>query len=162
MANVITVIRIVCSIILLFCRPLSPWFNALYITAGISDIFDGIIARQTNTASELGSKLDTIADFVFTAVCLVKLIPVLEFRPWMYVWVAAIAAIKIVNIISGYLIQKKMIAVHSVMNKITGVLLFLLPLSLNYVDFRYSVVIACSVATFAAIQEGHLIRTWAT
>ena len=78
MANIITIIRILCSIALLFCPVFSAVFYALYITAGVSDMLDGWVARRTHTVSELGAKLDTIADIVFVVVCLVKLLPVLD------------------------------------------------------------------------------------
>jgi CDP-diacylglycerol--glycerol-3-phosphate 3-phosphatidyltransferase len=51
---------------------LSPWFCVLYISAGVSDMVDGWVARKTNTVSDFGSKLDTVADIFFVAVCLVK------------------------------------------------------------------------------------------
>jgi len=51
------------------------------------------------------------------------------------------------------------VAVHSVMNKATGVLLFLLPLTILVFPLKYSAIVVCAVATFAAIQEGHFIRT---
>ena len=159
MANFITSLRIICSIVLLFCPVFSPVFYALYISAGFTDMIDGTIARKTNSVSEFGSKLDTVADFVFVAVCLIKLIPVLNIAAWIYVWVAMIAVIKAINVVSGYVMQKKFVAVHTVMNKITGALLFILPLTLSFVDLKYSVVAVCAVATFAAIQEGHYIRT---
>ena len=50
-------------------------------------------------------------------------------------------------------------AVHSAMNKATGVLLFLLPLTIYIVPLKYSAIVACTAATFAAIQEGQIIRT---
>ena len=50
-------------------------------------------------------------------------------------------------------------AVHSVMNKVTGVLLFILPLTFSIVPLKYSVIPVCIVATLAAVQEGHLIRS---
>ena len=161
-ANLITVLRIICSIALLFCRALSPAFYALYIAAGITDMIDGTVARKTDSTSELGSRLDTAADFVFAAVCLIKLLPVLNINTWIYVWVAVIAVIKIINIVSGYVMQKKFMAVHSVMNKITGALLFILPLTLNFIDLKYSAPVVCIAATFAAIQEGHYVRTGKT
>ena len=65
LANGITVFRILCSIALLFFTAFSPTFYALYITAGVSDMVDGWVARRTQTASELGAKLDTIADFLY-------------------------------------------------------------------------------------------------
>ena len=45
------------------------------------------------------------------------------------------------------------------MNKVTGGLLFALPLTLRFIDLRYTGAVVCAVATFAAIQEGHYIRT---
>ena len=68
MANIITGIRIVLSVALLFCPALSPRFYALYIAAGFSDMIDGAVARKTGTVSEFGSRLDTFADIVFVAV----------------------------------------------------------------------------------------------
>ena len=159
MANTITFFRIAVSIILLFCPVFSPAFYALYIAAGLSDILDGFVARNTDTASKLGARLDTIADFVFVVVCLIKLLPILSIPAWLYGWIEIIAFIKVVNIISGFAVQKRFVTVHSVMNKATGALLFLLPLTIPAVPLKYSAIIVCAAATFAAIQEGHFIRT---
>ena len=41
----------------------------------------------------------------------------------------------------------------------TGILLFVLPLTLTVIDLKYSGAVIGVVATFAAIQEGHLLRT---
>ena len=159
MANTITFFRIAAGIVLLFCPVFSPAFYALYIAAGLSDMLDGFVARKTNTVSKLGTKLDTIADLVLVVVCLIKLLPILSLPVWLYVWIGIIALIKVVNIISGFAVQKKLVAVHSVINKATGALLFLLPLTIPAVPLEYSAVIVCAAATFAAIQEGHFIRT---
>lgn len=159
MANIITCIRILCSIALLFCPAFSVAFYALYITAGVSDMIDGWVARKTNTASEFGAKLDTMADIVFVIVCLFKLLPVMNIPVWLYVWIGVIALIKVINIVSGYVVQKQFVSVHSVMNKVTGALLFIFPLTLSFVDIKYSATVVCIITTFAAIQEGHFIRT---
>ena len=159
MANIITSIRIVCSIALLFFPVFSPVFYTLYIAAGVSDMIDGAIARKTGTVSVFGSKLDTAADFVLAAACLIKMIPVLDLPGWLIIWIAVIALIKVINVISGYVMQKEFAAVHTLMNKVTGIALFLLPLTLSIIDLKYSGIFVCALATFAAIQEGHLIRT---
>ena len=159
MANVITGLRILTSFALLFCPVFSPIFYALYLIAGLSDMADGIIARKTNTVSEFGSRFDSIADFVFAIVCLIKILPVMDIPIWLYVWAAVIAFIKAINIISGYVIQKRYAAVHTTMNKVTGALLFMLPLTLSIVPLTYTGIPICSAATFAAVQEGHFIRT---
>lgn len=159
MANVITSIRIVCALALLFCPALSVPFYMLYIIAGFTDMIDGAVARKTGTISEFGSKLDTVADFILVIVCLVKLIPVLSIESWMYIWIGIVAIIKIINIVSGFVVEKKFVAIHSIMNKVVGGLLFVLPLTLKFIELKYSIAIVCTVATFAAIQEGHYIGT---
>lgn len=157
-ADIITGSRIVFSIALLFITPFSPMFYVLYAVAGLTDMIDGTVARKTNTVSVFGAKLDTIADFIFVAACLMKLLPILDIPVWLCIWIAVIALIKIINIISGAIKLKRMIALHSVMNKITGALCFLLPLTLSFIDLKYCAIVVCVAATFAAIQEGHYIR----
>ena len=159
MANIITLFRIADSIVLLFCPVFSPAFYVFYIAAGLSDMLDGFAARKTGTVSKLGAKLDTMADFVFVVVCLIKLLPVLHIPAWLYAWIGIIALIKDVNIVSGFVVRKRFVSVHSVMNKVTGALLFLLPLTIPAAPLKYSAIVVCAVATFAAIQEGHFIRT---
>ena len=124
MANIVTSLRIVFSIAMLVCHAFSPAFYVLYLSAGFTDMIDGTIARKTHTESDFGSRLDTVADFVFIVASLVKLIPALDIPTWIYIWVGVIAIIKIINIVSGFALQKSFVAVHTIMNKITGLLLF--------------------------------------
>ena len=162
MANIITGVRIVCSIALLFAPVFSPGFYALYIAAGFSDMIDGAVARKTDTVSKFGSQLDTFADILFVIVCLIKLLPVLDIPVWLYIWILVIAFIKVANIAVGYIRQKAFAAVHSIINKVTGCLLFLFPLTLTFIDLRYSAVFVCFIATAAAIYEGYLIQAGKT
>ena len=157
-ANIITGFRIVFSIALLFFPPLSSAFYVLYAAAGLTDMIDGTVARKTNSVSDFGAKLDAIADYIFAAVCLIKLMPVLDIPAWLWIWIGVIALIKVINMISSYVTQKKWIAPHTVMNKVTGALCFLLPLTLSFIDLKYSAIVVCAAATFAAIQEGQFIR----
>lgn len=159
MANLITLCRILGSVLLLFFPALSPGFYVLYLICGLSDMVDGTVARKTNTVSAFGARLDTIADFLFLLACLVKLVPVLGLPGWLWVWVAVIGVIKIVNVLSGFVCKKRLVAEHTILNKVTGLLLFLLPFTLSLVELQYSAVVVCCIATAAAIQEGHLIRT---
>ena len=159
MANIITGFRITASLALLFCPVFSIPFYALYLTAGLSDMVDGMVARRTHTASEFGAKLDTAADFVFVTVCLIRLLPVVEISSWLCVWIGVIAVIKGINVVSGFIIQKRFVAVHTVMNKVTGALLFALPLTVRLIELRVTAMIVCVFATFSAIQEGYLVRT---
>ena len=159
MANIITGIRIVFSVALLFFPVLSSAFFVLYVAGGLSDMIDGAAARRTETVSEFGSRLDTFADIVFAAVCLIKLLPILDVPVWLYVWVAVIAFIKFSNIIAGFIRHKEFIPVHSMINRVTGGLLFVFPLTLAFMDLRCNAAVVCMAATAAAIQEGFTV--WA-
>ena len=158
-ANLITGTRILCSVALLFCPAFSLPFFVLYLAAGLTDMIDGPMARKTGTVSEFGAKLDTTADFLFVAACLIKLLPLITFPLWLWLWIIGIALIKAVNLLSGYIVQKRFVTMHTVMNKTTGILLFVLPLTVPVVALKYSAPVVCIAATFAAIQEGHYIRT---
>lgn len=157
LANGITLLRILCSLALLFCMPLSLPFYVLYTAAGLSDILDGFIARKTNTATQFGAKLDTFADIVFTAVALIKILPIFELPVWIIIWVGVIALIKLVNIAIGFVRRHTLTSVHSVINKVTGVLLFMLPFTFPIINIRYTAPLVCAVATVAAITESRTI-----
>lgn len=117
-------------------------------------MIDGTIARKTNSASEFGAKMDTVADLVFIVVSLIKIMPTINIPGWLWIWGGVIAVIKIGNIIWGYVSGKQFISLHTIMNKLTGLLLFLLPLTVSLIEVKYSAIGVCSIATFAAIQEG--------
>ena len=159
LANVITGCRILFSAIIFLVPVFSPVFYGCYLAAGFTDMIDGTIARKLGTDGEFGEKLDTMADIVFVAAAAYKILPVMEIPKDIWIWIGVISLIKIINIISGFVVAKQFVSVHTVANKITGLLVFLLPLTMAVVELRYSALGVCIVATFAAIQEGHFIRT---
>ena len=152
-ANIITASRIVLSLPLLFIPLTSAWFCALYLICGLSDMIDGTVARRTSSASEFGARFDTVSDFVFVTVDLIKFLPHLHIPIWLWIWIGIIAMIKFGNAALGFVRTKKLISPHTVLNKITGLLLFLLPLTINFVDLTYTLPIVCTLATVAAIHE---------
>ena len=159
-ANVITGSRILFSLPLLFIPLSSVWFWALYLFCGFTDMIDGTIARKTGAVSKFGARLDTVSDFVFVLVCGVKILPLLHIPVWLWVWTLLIALAKILNIALVFIAKKKLISIHSVLNKITGFTLFLLTLTLSFVDTTYSVATICALATVAVIQEVYFIAKW--
>lgn len=156
-ANIITGIRILLCIGLFFCPKLSLLFFAVYLAACATDVLDGIVARKTGTVSEFGSKLDTLADIIFVAVCMIKLLPVYSIPIWMYIWILVILIIKFINIMINYIKQNRFLSEHSVINKVTGALIFILPFTLSFIDILYSAAVVCAVATVAAIWEGYTV-----
>ena len=102
-------------------------------------MIDGAIARKTGAVSEFGARLDTVADFVFMAVCAIRILPLIHIPVWLWIWVVVIAMIKIFDIVFVFICKKQLISIHSVLNKTTGFSLFLLPLSLSIIEAIYSV-----------------------
>ena len=90
--------------------------------------------------------------------CLIKLLPLVHISVWLWIWIAVIAVIKATNIVWGFVCRKKLVDYHSVFNKATGLLLFLLPFTLQRVEPKYSFAVVCIIATIAAIQEGYYIE----
>ena len=121
-------------------------------------MIDGTIARKTKSVSELGARLDTVADSVFVAVCFVKILPLMEFPTWLWNWIVIIAIIKIGNVVWGLISNKKQVSIHTILNKVTGFILFLLPLTFSFIEPMYSSVIVCSLATVSAINEVYYTR----
>ena len=158
--NIITLSRIPMAVALPFVQSSPAVFWALYLLCGLSDVLDGGVARLAGTVSRLGERLDTIADIIFVAVWIVLFIPAIDVGQWLWIWTGVIALIKVVNVISGLAMKKGFVAKHTPANKATGLLLFLLPMVilLEVIKVPY-IVLVCLLATFAAIQEGHLIRT---
>ena len=154
MANILTGFRILGSVLLLFLTIFSLGFYIVYLLCGFTDMIDGTVARMTNSATRFGEKLDTAADIVFVAAALIRFLPNLPIPLWLWIWSGGIAVIKISNILLGYVFQKQFVALHTILNKVTGLLLFLLPLTVPVVEFRYSSIAVCAVATVSAIQEG--------
>ena len=52
MADMITGIRMVLSILMVFFPPFSARFYTLYLLCGLSDMLDGWVARKTHTAGK--------------------------------------------------------------------------------------------------------------
>ncbi len=156
-ANIITGSRIAFSLPLLFIPLSSAWFYILYLFCGFTDMIDGTIARKTGAVSNFGAKLDTASDFVFMFVCSLKILPIMHIPMWLWVWIIIVALINIFNITLVFIHKKKLISIHSVLNKITGFALFLLPPALTFSPTTYSVATICVLATIAAMQEAYFI-----
>lgn len=148
-ANAITASRIVLAASILFLPALSAEFFAVYSLCGLSDMADGFIARKTGTESELGAKLDSIADTVFVFACLIKLLPKYRLNTPLWIWIGAIATLQLINIIRA----EKFELLHTKANKITGLMLFALPFAALICDVNYAAIPVCAMASFAAVQE---------
>ena len=155
--NVISLLRVAGSIGLLFSDVRGWPFWSLYVLCGLSDILDGWLARRLHAESKAGAILDSVSDIIFVACCAVRLSPVLNLPTWLWIWAGIIVTIKIINQISALAVCKRFCFPHTWANKLTGFLLFLTVPTMFWSMIPISIVAA--IATFAAVQEGHFIRT---
>lgn len=155
--NIVSSLRILGAAYLLCFSPADAAFWVIYGLCGISDMLDGYLARKLHTESKTGAVLDSVADIFFVVSCAIRLIPVMEIPSWLWIWAGVIVFIKMVNQASAMIVCKRFCFPHTTANKLTGLLLFV-----SVPTVFWSIVplaIVAGVATFAAIQEGHFIRT---
>lgn len=152
-ANYITISRIFISLTLLFFEPLGFWFSVSYVLCGLTDIFDGYVARKLNIQSELGSRLDSIADLVMTIIVLYMLFPVIELKQSTYIWILLIILVRSLSIVIVYLRYKTFAIMHTYSNKFTGLILFVTPLLLTFIDVDTMAFVLCLVGSLSACEE---------
>ena len=118
---------------------------------------DGYLARRLHAESKTGAVMDSVADIGLVACCAIRLLPVLPIPTWLWIWAGSIVLIKIINQISALVVHKRLCFPHTKANKLTGLLLFMaVPMAFWSI---VPIAIVAGVATFAAVQEGHFIRT---
>lgn len=158
--NIITSARIVGAFFLLqtevSTQDVVP-FWVLYAFCGLTDIADGYAARRLKAETKTGALLDSIADLFFVICIAYKLYPVFMLPFWMWIWTAIIFVIKVFNLTSALVFYGKPVFLHTLANKVTGLMLFLcIPLFICS-GWYYSLAIVAAVATFAAVQEADLL-----
>ena len=155
--NIVSALRMAGSAGLLFC-PVAEWpFWVLYSLCGISDMLDGSLARRFHAETKAGAILDSVADLVFVACCAIRLLRVLEIPLWLWIWAGVIVIIKMVNQVSALIVYKRFCFPHTLANKLTGLLLFLALPAVFWTVIPIAIIAV--IASFAAVQEGHFIRT---
>jgi len=87
--NILTVLRLfaapgVAVMFLYFHRPWADWFAlTLFISAAITDYFDGYLARLWRQESKFGAMLDPIADKAMVVIALLVLTGYSGMNPWL-------------------------------------------------------------------------------
>ena len=157
--NLLSMSRIASCLPLLLVDAMTLPFGVLYLIAGLTDILDGFLARRWGVESKLGVRLDSLADFLFVLAVGYKLFPWLKLPATLWMMIGLIALVKMVNAICSYVVRHRIEFLHTKANKLTGLLLFIGIMTIGQSYFvSVAWAIAC-IALFAAIQEGHYIRS---
>ncbi len=154
-ANCITMVRIIGTICLLFVAPFSILFYIIYTLSGLSDACDGYVARVTKTSSAFGAALDSFADLVLYAVMAFKIFPALLDTLPEGIWyaVTAIVVLRIVSYLFVAIKYKRFASLHTKLNKITGLMVFLIPYMIKLpVAIPYCIT-ACSISAISTVHE---------
>lgn len=155
-ANIITCIRIFGTVMLLFTVPFSDEFFMVYTLSGASDVLDGYIARKTNTTSDFGAKLDSVADLLFYAVMVCKILPEIRNLLPIQIWhlVIIVVALRIFSYIFTAIKYGTFMSNHTKLNKLTGFCVFLSPYFFKFSDYAvYLCIATCIIALVAALDE---------
>lgn len=153
--NIVTLFRIVGTIILLFFSVDSKEFMIFYVLCGISDVLDGFLARSLNVTSEFGSRLDSISDLTFYLVATYKMFPkyLKTFPKIVWIVLGIIVCIRIVSYAISYSKTKQIQHSHSILNKLTGFIVFLLPFVINTEYIVYFYWVGLSVSAIGTIED---------
>ncbi|GAA0081641.1 MULTISPECIES: CDP-alcohol phosphatidyltransferase family protein [Clostridium] len=151
--NCISFSRIIFSLTLIYTKPLSLAFYVIYIICGFSDIMDGFIARKTGTTSSLGAKIDSMADMIMVGVLLFLIYPIANLTNKIVIWIILIGIIRLASMFIAMKKYKTFGSVHTYGNKITGLVLFLFPILIPYINTTVPMYIICFVASISAIEE---------
>ncbi len=153
--NCITAFRIIAAIPLLFVPTMTIAFYTLYTVIAISDALDGFIARRYHLESELGSKLDSIADLLFWFVVLVKIVPVIivQFKKLEYAMMVIIFSLRLICYVIAFVKFHTFPSLHTFLNKLTGIALFVAMYLFKFFVARPVIVVVFIIAVMAVCQE---------
>jgi len=155
--NILTSIRLIGAIALIFIPfkdATNIVFYIVYTVAGVTDLFDGMIARRTGSVSKFGSILDSIADVSIYAVMIARVFRTLIEKLVWWVWVLAgiAVAIRAACYIVYYAKFKGFASTHFFLNKASGVSIFLIPYALavdHFVKNNFFVYYALFISVLA-------------
>ncbi|WFR55581.1 CDP-alcohol phosphatidyltransferase family protein [Anaerocolumna sp. AGMB13025] len=125
--NLLSFARIALSILMLLLTVSSGLFLIIYLFCGLSDIADGYIARHYHVETNLGAKLDSLADFIFWLIVFYILIVRINFEIDSFILTISIlvASVRLINFIITRNKFKQWGMMHTLGNKLTGLVLFL-------------------------------------
>ncbi len=155
--NIISASRGFAALVMLLSPAFSPGFWVLYCWCGFSDMIDGMIARKMNAESKIGSKIDSGADLIFVVCTAVLILPSVDLPVWVWAWIIVIGSVKIVGILASLCRLRELSIPHSITNRLTGILLFCLPIAIVWSDVLIPVVIVCISATVSIFEDFHII-----
>ena len=153
--NIITCVRILGTIALVFIEPFCVPFYVIWTICGVSDVLDGTVARMLKKESKFGARLDSIADIMFYLLMLYRVLPTLiKVLPhWIWIIVCVIALTRSAAYVTALIKYKRFASLHSYLNKLSGFMLFLVPYFISLSWFWIYCVVLCGIGLLSSIEE---------
>ena len=123
--NILSISRILLSPVLFMMAGKKIMLVVLLIVIGLTDVFDGYVARKLKKETIIGAWLDSIADFVF-------FISFIVYAIWyesdilaeLKYFIIIIISLKLLSAITGFTKYRQPGLLHTIGNKITGIIVF--------------------------------------
>lgn len=151
--NLITLTRILGTIVLVFIKPFSKLFFIIYFICCVSDALDGMIARKMNLVSKTGQILDSVADFFMVIVLIFIFMLNIKLPLLVVYWIVVIAFIRLTSLGVGFIRYKQSAFLHTYANKITGIALYVSPCMYIGLGLYATTFLVCFLASISAIEE---------
>jgi CDP-diacylglycerol--glycerol-3-phosphate 3-phosphatidyltransferase len=158
--NIITFIRIVLSMLLPFSRNNIIAFFILYTVCGFSDVLDGILARRLKATSRFGAFLDSIADVMFLIMSLgVVFLEKFYWSPNLIAIIVIIMILRITNLAYTRYKFKQWGMIHTIGNKLTGLLIFvIIPIAIIFGELKiFFILLVGLMGILSAIDESIIL-----
>jgi len=151
--NAISCLRIILSVTLPFLINSKAIFVVIYLACGLSDFLDGYIARRLKSVSIIGAKLDTIADAIMFGVTITILLIRIKLDTSILLLVMVVTIIRIINVLVVAIKFHQFAILHTILNKMTGVLLFVYPMWYVMLQNNFIIIPLGIIAVLSSVEE---------
>ena len=106
-----------------------------------------------NQKSDLGAKLDSVADMAFSLAIVISVVPAIVIPLWIWICAIVIAFIRVMAYLIGYKKYHMFSALHTYANKAAGGFLFGAPVLYVVLGVNATGVILCLLTVLSACEE---------
>ena len=156
--NMITTIRYIAAVVLIFLPFPSLAFYLVYGICGLSDAIDGFVAKKFRLESKFGTIYDSVGDLLFYTVMGIKIFPTLLrlFIPLYWVFIIVPTVLHIIAYIICAIKFHKFASLHTYANKALGLIVFFFPFALInevYLAYTIYICIGSAIALYSGVEE---------
>ena len=153
LANGITVIRMICAGAIFVVSPKTITFWGAYVVGSLSDILDGFVARIFHIQSDIGAKLDSVADLMFVIALIFSLIKYFSIPSWVLISIIVMTTWRGVNLFIGYYRFRTFASIHTLLNKGVGGMVYGFPIIYLILGLTGSCILISVFAGLATLEE---------